>query len=190
MKIRWIWTGKQCGEQRLERPRNISDGESIPLTRAEILHICWVTEPYGGFPCGSAGKESTCNVGDLVSIPGSGRSPGEGKGYPLQYAGLESCMDCIVQGVAKSRTWRSPLESSEAQEPFPRIVDFFCFFWPCYAAPRILVPQPGIDPLTHAVEAQSLNHWTIREVPRVVFKCIKSNTNKTNYIENYLSKYP
>ena len=37
-----------------------------------------------GFPCGSAGKESACNAGDLGSIPGLGRSPGEGKGYPLQ----------------------------------------------------------------------------------------------------------
>ena len=54
--------------------------------------------------CGSAGKESACNVGDLGSIPGLGRSRGEGKGYPLQYSGLENSMDCIVHGVAKSRT--------------------------------------------------------------------------------------
>ena len=40
-----------------------------------------------------AGKESACNVGDLCSIPGLGRSPGEGKGYPLQYSGLENSMD-------------------------------------------------------------------------------------------------
>ena len=53
-------------------------------------------------PCGSAGKESTWNEGDLGLIPGSGRSPGEGKGYPLQYSGLENSMDCIVHGVAKS----------------------------------------------------------------------------------------
>ena len=59
---------------------------------------------YVGFPCGSAGKESTCNAGDLGSIPGLGRSPGEGKGYPLQYSGLENSMDCIVQGVTKSQT--------------------------------------------------------------------------------------
>jgi len=57
-----------------------------------------------GLPCGSAGKESSCNVGDLGSIPGLGRSPGEGKGYPLQYSCLENSMDCIVHGVAKSRT--------------------------------------------------------------------------------------
>ena len=43
-----------------------------------------------GFPCGSGGKESPCNVGDLGSIPGLGRSPGEGKSYPLQYSGLEN----------------------------------------------------------------------------------------------------
>ena len=57
-----------------------------------------------GFPCGSAGKESTCNAGDLGSILGFGRSPGEGKGYPPHYSGLENSMDCIVHGIAKSRT--------------------------------------------------------------------------------------
>ena len=54
-----------------------------------------------GFPCGSAGKESICNVGDLGSIPGLGKSPGEGKGYPLQYSSLENSMDCIVHGGRK-----------------------------------------------------------------------------------------
>ena len=62
-----------------------------------------------GFPCGSAGKESACNVGDLGSIPELERSPGEGKGYPLQYSGLENSMDCIVHGVAKSQTRLSNL---------------------------------------------------------------------------------
>jgi len=57
-----------------------------------------------GFPCGSAGKESPCNVGDLGSIPGLRRSPGEEKGYPLQYSRLENSMDWIVYRVAKSRT--------------------------------------------------------------------------------------
>ena len=49
------------------------------------------------------GEESACNVGDLGSIPGLGRSPGEKNGYPLKYSGLENSMDCIVHGVAK--TW-------------------------------------------------------------------------------------
>ena len=63
----------------------------------------WVTKLdwyiYLCFPCGSAGKESTCNAGDLGSIPGLGRSPVEGKGYPLQYSILENSMDCIVLEV-------------------------------------------------------------------------------------------
>ena len=57
-----------------------------------------------GFPDGSAGKESACSEGELCSISGLGRSPGEGKGYPLQYSGLENSIDCIVYGVSKSRT--------------------------------------------------------------------------------------
>ena len=63
------------------------------------------TPVFLGFTCGSIGKEFTCNAGDLCSIPRLGRFPGEGKGYPLQYPGLENPMDCIVRGVAKSRTW-------------------------------------------------------------------------------------
>ena len=71
--------------------------------------ICWrrdrlPTPVFLGFPCGSAGKESACNAGDLCSIPGLGRYPGEGKGYPLQYSGLVNFMDCIVHGVTKSWT--------------------------------------------------------------------------------------
>ena len=57
-----------------------------------------------GFPCVSTGKDSACNAGDLGSIPGLGRSPGEGNGCSLQYSGLENSMDCIVHGVAKSWT--------------------------------------------------------------------------------------
>ena len=47
------------------------------------------------FPDSSVGKESACNAGDPSLIPGLGRSPGEGKGYPFQYSGLENSMDCI-----------------------------------------------------------------------------------------------
>ena len=59
---------------------------------------------HKGFCRGSAGKESACSAGDLGSIPGLGRSPGEGKGFPLQYSGLENSMDHIIHGVAKSQT--------------------------------------------------------------------------------------
>ena len=64
----------------------------------ELLYSRW------GFPDSSVGKESAPSEGDLGSIPGLGQSPGEGKGDPLQYSGLENSMDCIVHGVAKSRT--------------------------------------------------------------------------------------
>ena len=75
-----------------------------------VRKICWrrdrlPTPVFLGFPCGSAGKESTCNVGDLGFIPGLGISPGEGKGCPLQNSaqnsGLENSMDCIVHGITK-----------------------------------------------------------------------------------------
>ena len=66
---------------------------------------------WEGLPCRSADKESTCNVEDLGLIPGLGRSPGEGEGSPLQCSGLENSMDCIVHGVAKSRTRLSDFRS-------------------------------------------------------------------------------
>ena len=56
-----------------------------------------------GFPGGSAGKESTCNAGDLGLIPGLGRSPGEAEGYPLQSSGLENSMDSLVHGFTESQ---------------------------------------------------------------------------------------
>ena len=71
--------------------------EKIPWRRDRLP-----TAVFLGFPCDSAGKEFAFNVGDLGSIPGWGKSSGEGKGYPLQYSGLENSMNCIVYGVAKS----------------------------------------------------------------------------------------
>ena len=62
------------------------------------------TPVFLGFPCGSAGNESACNAEDLGSIPGLERSPGEGKGYPPQYSGLENSMDPTVHGITKSQT--------------------------------------------------------------------------------------
>ena len=97
-----------------------------PQFNSWVSKICWrrdrlPTPVFLGFPCGSAGKEYTSNAGDLGSIPGLGRSPGEGKGYPLQYSGLENPMDCIVHGVAKSHTGMSDFH-------FPLILIFFFFF--------------------------------------------------------------
>ena len=71
------------------------------------------TPKFLGFPCGSADKESACNAGDLGSVPGLGRSPGEGNVYPLQNSGLENSMDCIVHGVAKSQTQLSNFQKKK-----------------------------------------------------------------------------
>ena len=57
-----------------------------------------------GFPHSSVRKESTCNAGDPGLIPELERSPGEGKGYPLEYSGLENSTDCMAHAVTKSRT--------------------------------------------------------------------------------------
>ena len=65
-------------------------GEPFFLVNGDKLDI------NGGVPCGSASKESACNAGHLGLIPGVGRSPGEGKGCPLQYSGLENSMNDIV----------------------------------------------------------------------------------------------
>ena len=67
-------------------------------------HVSYVSCIGGWVLESSVGKESSCNAGDLGSIPGLERSSGEGKGYPLQYSGLENSMECIVHGVAKSQT--------------------------------------------------------------------------------------
>ena len=81
----------------------------------------------GDFSCGSADKESACNAGDLDSVPGLGRSPGKGKGYPLQYSGLKNC---IVHGVAKSWTLLSNfhfhLYVSETYETTNKTFDQSC----------------------------------------------------------------
>ena len=80
--------GSSAGNLQGRRPRFVS----------WVWKICWrrdrlPTSVFLGFPGGSQGKEFTCNAGDLGSIPGLGRFPGEGNGYPLQYSGLENSMD-------------------------------------------------------------------------------------------------
>ena len=83
----------------------------------------------GGFPGGSAGKESSCNVGDLSSIPGLGRSPGEGYDNPLQYSCLENSMD--YHGVAENRMQLSNFHfhvDSEVNQLYIYIYPLFFFF--------------------------------------------------------------
>ena len=84
-----------------------------------VYYKLQVTIGVLGFPGGSAGKESACNEGDLGSIHGLGRSPGEGNGYPLQYSGQENSIDCIVHGVTKRWTL---LRIFTFQHLFPSII--------------------------------------------------------------------
>ena len=97
---------------------------------------------FWGFPCGSADKESPCNVGDLSSIPGLGRSPGEGKGYPLQYSGLENSM-VLSMGLQRIRHDWVTFTFTMLFLLFCFVVCvgcFFFFFLPHQGACRILVP--------------------------------------------------
>ena len=95
--VAWLIKNLQC-----RRPWFSSWVRKIPWRRGRLP-----TSVFLSFPGGSAGKESACNVGDLGSVPGLGRYPGEGNGYPLCSSGLESSMDYTVHGVAKSQTWLS-----------------------------------------------------------------------------------
>ena len=78
----------KCDEQR----ENCSAPQTNSYSSSPSSHFEERLSVSGGFSCGSAGKESACNAGDLGSVPGLGRSPREGKGYPLQYSGLENSM--------------------------------------------------------------------------------------------------
>ena len=71
---------------------------SLPLSHREAQRPI----SFNKLTCDSAGKESACNAGDLGSIPGLERSAGEGKGYPLQYSGLENSMDIQSMGCKQS----------------------------------------------------------------------------------------
>ena len=112
----------------------------------------WQTTPvFLGFPCGSAGKAFACNAGDLGLIPGLGRSPGDGKGYSLQFSGLENSMDCIVHGVTNSRKWLS---------------NFHFHFFPVAAVLSTLFPCSSYWdcnlPLKDLV-------WYVKEITRCLF---------------------
>ena len=98
-----------------------------------IHSTLWIFHPttFEGFPGGSYGKASACNAGDLGSIPGSGRSLGEGNGNPLQYSCLENSMDrgawwATVHGVPKSRTRLSNFTHSLVSFPEGLPFSIFC----------------------------------------------------------------
>ena len=95
---------------------------------------CLSTIYYVGFPGGSAGKKSTCSVGELGSICGLGWSPGERIGYPLQYSGLENPIDCIVHDITKSHTQPN---------------DFHFHLFPIINSNKFHLPWPVVLPLSN-----------------------------------------
>ena len=111
-----VTSGKQC--------RNWTGGK-----KCRRVGSAWLAFLCEGFPGSSTGKESACNVGDLGLIPGLGRSPKEGKSYPLQYSGLENSMGCIVHGVRKSQTRLSNFHFHFSL--FMLIVHMFIFYISC-----------------------------------------------------------
>ena len=123
------------------------------------FRILWVSlwTPQS-FPCGSAGKESACNAGDLGSIPASGRSPGEGQGYPFRYSGLENSVGCMVAKsdfhsltVGSSPLFLFSSKSSVYSDPCLYLADS-CFECSCLF--------PGISVLDRVVVLNMRTKWT------------------------------
>ena len=117
---RWLHAdGREETTQRSLEPSgpwvvSICQGPHVCLASAAFSPLeFWHTVPLSvDFPGGSEVKASTCSAGDLGSIPGSGRSPGEENGHPLQYSCLGNSIDreawyATARGVAKSRAWLS-----------------------------------------------------------------------------------
>ena len=152
-----------------------------------------------GFPCGSAGKESACNAGDLGLIPGLGRSPWEGKGYPLQYSGLENSTDCMgsqrvghdwatftftslhwgpsrdgAPEPSSSLSFRMWLGSITWKPQILSLSTFLamtCGSWDLSSPTRDWTWAP-------AVKAPNPNHWTTRECLLLHFTDVESKDQK------------
>ena len=120
---------------------------SLPGSWGCVLKGVWGSE---GFPDSSVGKESGCNAAHPHSIPGLGRSPGEGNSYPLQYSCLENCMDCIIHGVVKSWMQLSHFHSLSLwgfwnmETGQNGSYDSKCILWNSWAFPRSLLEMQNL----------------------------------------------
>ena len=132
--------------------------QSVVPSNTNQPAICIAPEWQLGFPCDSARKQSTCSAGDLGSIPGLGRSPGEGKGYPLQYSGLENSMDCIVPG-----TFAFTLSDSQGTFTCP-VLELSSLH------PRLSEGYggPHVSSLNHRWDTSLTGLWLTQELPSTV----------------------
>ena len=132
--------------------------------------ICWrrdrlPTPVFLGFPGGSAGKESACNAGDLGSIPGQGRSPGEGTGYPLQYswaslvAQLAKNLHALLETWVRSLGREDPLEKGQATHSSILGLPL----WLSWQRICLQCSSPGFDPCVGKIP------WRRERLPSPVF---------------------
>ena len=148
--------------QLVKNPSAVQETPVWFLGKEDLLERDRLPTPvFLGFPCGSAGKESACNAGDLGSIPGLGRSRGEGNGCPLQYSGRENSMDCIVYGVAKSQRGLSNFHFhflyQLSHQGSPRILEWVAYPYSTgYSWPR---NQTGVS----CIAGGLFTNWAIRE---------------------------
>ena len=132
----------------IPKPRCIRLQCRRPQFDSWVREFCWrrdrlPTPLFLDFPCVSAGRESACNAGDLGLIRGLGSCPGEGKGYPLQYSGLENSMALIVHGVTKSRTRLRDLHSLKPRRALPEGRHLLCLP-SCLLGPEQCGTQPEL----------------------------------------------
>ena len=123
-------------------------------------------------------KKPTLSAGDLGSIPGLGRSPGEGKGYPLQYSGLENSMDCIVHGVAKNQTQLSDFHFMKASTKCPEFNTHILSKWHVHHWQLVNFSFPlSIDYLWHVWKISVIDQMVQVYTNPVIFICLWSLEN-------------
>ena len=125
--------------------------------------VTWISLHLLGFPDSSVGRESACSAGHPSSIPGSESSPGEGKGYPLQYSGLENSMVYIFHGVAKSQTRLSDLHFT-LHKGFSVVNEEVDAFW---------------NSLAFSMIQQMLAFWSLVRLPFLNLACASGSSRFT-----------
>ena len=144
--------------QLVKNPPAMQETLGIPFN-SWVGKICWrrnrlPTPVFLGVPCGSAGKESNCNAGDLGSIPGLGRSHGEGKGYPLQYSGLEKSIDREAWQAIYSPWGRRESDTTERLS-----LSLWCWVQEACTGPCFCSPSPDFSPGSLKVAVGFLVAW-------------------------------